>query len=109
MNRKTSVALLFLALAPALAAPAWAQKERINLNSADSLQLQELPGIGPALAQRIIDFRRKNGPFKRIEELMNVRGIGEKKFDKLSDRVTVGQKEKKAKPAEKKPPQTSLD
>ncbi len=71
---------------------AWAlvEKERVDLNRAGARQLESLPGIGPALAQRIIDHRQKNGPFKRIEDLMNVRGIGEKKFLQLEDRIRVG-------------------
>ncbi len=62
---------------------------KVDLNSADQRQLETLPGIGPAMAKRIVEFREKNGPFKRVEELMNVRGIGEKKYDQLKDLVSV--------------------
>src|SRR6185295_9273229 len=55
----------------------------VNLNSASAAQLQTLPGIGASAAQRIVDYRQKNGNFKKIEELMNVKGIGEKSFLKL--------------------------
>ena len=72
--------------------------EKVNLNLASARQLEALPGIGPALAQRIIDHRKKNGPFKRIEDLMNVRGIGEKKFLQLEDRITVGEPASKTNP-----------
>ena len=65
--------------------------EKVDLNLASGRQLESLPGIGPALAQRIIDHREKNGPFRRIEDLMNVRGIGEKKFLKLEDGIRVGE------------------
>ena len=62
----------------------------VNLNSASVAQLQTLPGIGPSAAQRIVDYRQKNGSFKKIEELMNVKGIGEKSFLKLKPLITVG-------------------
>lgn len=61
----------------------------INLNSADSSQLEVLPGIGPALAQRILDFRNNNGLFRSIEEIMNVTGIGEKRFDSIKEYITA--------------------
>jgi competence protein ComEA len=62
----------------------------IDLNKATTDQLATLPGIGPAVAARIVEYRQKNGDFKKIEELMNVRGIGEKSFLKLKALVTVG-------------------
>jgi competence protein ComEA len=61
----------------------------IDLNTATAAQLETLPGIGPATAQRIVEYREKNGGFKKIEELMNVRGIGEKSFLKIKDLITV--------------------
>ena len=61
----------------------------VNLNTATAADLAKLPGIGPAVAARILEYRQKNGGFKKIEELMNVKGIGEKMFLKLKPLVTV--------------------
>ena len=61
----------------------------VNLNTANFSELDSLPGIGPVMAERILEFRKKNGIFKRAEDLMNVRGIGERKFLKLRDYIVV--------------------
>ena len=61
----------------------------INLNTASVAQLETLPGIGKSTAERILEYRQKNGWFKKIEDLMNVRGVGEKSFLKLKPLVTV--------------------
>lgn len=61
----------------------------INLNTATVAQLETLPGIGKSTAERILEYRQKNGGFKRIEDLMNVRGIGEKSFLKMKALITV--------------------
>ena len=61
----------------------------VNLNTASVAQLETLPGVGKATAERILEYRQKNGPFKRIEDLMNVRGVGEKSFLKLKPLITV--------------------
>jgi competence protein ComEA len=69
--------------------------EVVNLNSATAAQIASLPGIGPKTAELVVQYRTKNGPFKKIEEIMNVRGIGEKSFLKIKDRLTVGAEGKK--------------
>jgi competence protein ComEA len=70
-------------------------EKKININTAPAAELQKLPRIGPKIAQRIIDFRNQNGNFKNIEEIMKVRGIGEKVFKQLKDMITVGEEAKK--------------
>ena len=62
---------------------------KVNINTAGVEQLKTLPRIGEKVGQRIVDFREKNGKFKRVEGLMKVKGIGEKMFKRLKDRITV--------------------
>ncbi|MGQ9800336.1 MAG: ComEA family DNA-binding protein [Candidatus Saccharicenans sp.] len=64
---------------------------KINLNTATVAELQTLPRIGPKVAQRIVDYRTQNGPFKKVEDIMKVRGIGEKVFNQIKDLITVGE------------------
>jgi len=65
------------------------EPQQISINRAQAWLLDALPGIGPALAQNIIQYREQNGPFVMIEELMMVPGIGEVKYDGLKDLITV--------------------
>jgi competence protein ComEA len=79
---------------PAIAAPtqspeATAGKPTVNLNAATVDQLETLPGIGRKTAERILEYRTKSGGFKKIEELMNVKGIGEKSFLKIKPLIFV--------------------
>jgi competence protein ComEA len=62
---------------------------KVNINTADSAALEALPGIGPALAQRIIDYRQTQGQFERIEDVMEVSGIGEAIFEGIQDLITT--------------------
>jgi len=91
MKQQIGVLLLsaFVVLTVA-AGSLWAEEvKKVDLNQATIEQLDTLPGIGPAIAKRIVDYREKNGPFKKAEDLMNVQGIGEKKFLQLKDLVIV--------------------
>ena len=63
------------------------QQEKININTAGAAELDKLPGVGPALAGRIIEYRNANGPFKDGEELKKVKGLGESKYEKLKDKI----------------------
>ena len=62
---------------------------KININKATSGQLMEIKGIGESYAKRIVDYREKNGPFKKIEDIMEVQGIGTKIFESIKDRITI--------------------
>jgi competence protein ComEA len=83
------LATVLIAL-PVASSSAAGEDGRVNINTASSKDLETLPGIGPAVAQRIVEYREKNGPFKKPQELLNVKGIGEKTFDSLKEKITVG-------------------
>ncbi len=74
---------------PSLATPDPARP--ININLATQTELESLPGIGPVIAQHIIEYRQQFGPFENIEEIQAVNGIGDAKFDQIKDYITVGQ------------------
>ena len=76
---------------PVMGAPVAAgeQSGKVNLNTATAEQLETLPRVGPALSQRILDWREQNGRFSSVEDLMSVTGIGGKTFEGLRDLVTV--------------------
>lgn len=99
MMRSVGMVLMALALTVAVGA-AQQSTERppaanatmaspVNLNTATATQLESLPGIGARTAERIVEYRQKNGGFKKVEELMNVQGVGEKSFLKLKSLITV--------------------
>ena len=71
------------------AAPTATATAPVNLNTATVEQLATIPGVGPKMAERIIDYRQKNGGFKKVEDLMNVSGVGEKSFLKMKPLITV--------------------
>jgi len=84
-----AAAIIALAFAPAFA-QSTAPKAKVNINTAPASELETLPRIGPKVAQRIVDFRTKNGNFKRVEEIMKIQGIGEKVYEQIKDLITVG-------------------
>jgi comEA protein len=63
--------------------------ERVNINKASAAELAKLQKVGPKFAVRIIEYRQKYGPFKLTEELMEIRGIGPRTYDKIRDKITV--------------------
>lgn len=82
--------------ATALAAGADAKQEIavVDINNATVEELISVPGIGQVVAQRIVEFREKNGPYKTVDDLLKVQGIGEKSLAKIRDRVSVGKGKK---------------
>lgn len=91
MRTLTAVALTTAALAwvPVVPAQAAGDKAVVNINTADAEALMLLPRVGPSVAQRIVEFREKNGRFKSTEDLMLVRGIGEKTFELIQPHVVT--------------------
>jgi competence protein ComEA len=97
-----------LILALALAFSSAAAMAVVNLNTASKEELVALPGIGPAKAQAILDYRASHGAFKSIEEVKDVKGIGAKRFEKLKSELTVvgaSAKPAAARPSEASAPQ----
>lgn len=92
MNRsKRLIGSVILAGLVLAALPTFAAEARrvVNINTADASQLALLPRVGPSVAQKIVDFRKENGPFKSAEDLMLVQGIGEKTFQLLKPYLAV--------------------
>lgn len=90
----TAIAVAFalsLTTGLAVAAAKPAPSGKVNINTASVEQLTTLPGVGPKLAARILEYRQKSGAFKSVQELMNVRGIGEKNLKKLEQYLSAGE------------------
>lgn len=85
-----TISLLALMLIVGFSGVGFAGDGKVNLNTGTAKELQQLPGIGKGLAKRIVEYRSTNGPFKSVEELMQVKGIGKKTFAKMKERLTVG-------------------
>ena len=95
----TGLALTMAALlvsGTAMAAGKPAPTAKVNLNTASVEQLTTLPGVGPKLAARIVEYRQKSGAFRSTQELINVQGIGEKSFAKIEAWLSVGEAPKAA-------------
>lgn len=73
-----------------IATPAPQQSQKININTADLEELDKITGVGPIIAQRIIDYRSTDGLFQKIEDIKKVKGIGDVTFEKMKDQITVG-------------------
>ncbi len=101
MNARLSVAGLLIAtlLVAASASGVSGEEKLVNINTASAVELAELNGIGDAKAKLIIEYREKNGPFKSVDDLRQVKGIGEKMVAKLRPAITTGQNPAAAPPA----------
>jgi competence protein ComEA len=74
---------------PSLSSPSGQKGDKVNINTATAEELDTLPGVGPSIAQRIIDYRTTHGPFQSIEDIKKVKGIGDATFEELKDKITV--------------------
>lgn len=89
-TKKVLVMCIAVVMVVAFSVPSWAGDQgKINLNKATVAELTQLKGIGQKYAERIVEFREKNGPFKTVEDILNVQGIGQKTLDKNKDRISV--------------------
>jgi competence protein ComEA len=92
ISRFAACLLMLSVLAVSAVSPqvAAADDAPVDINRADAQQLASLPGVGESIAKRIIEFREEHGPFRRVEDLMKVKGIGEKSLEKIRPHVSVG-------------------
>ena len=94
---------MFLAVALLLPVLGYSKKKPpvhpVNLNSASALELQQVPGIGPSTADKILQMRKSYGAFKSVDDLLAIKGIGPKKLDKMKKYLTVGKAPQNKKPA----------
>lgn len=88
--KKVAVLVVAIAVLFSFAPSLWAQdSDKLNLNTATAEQLVQLKGIGAKYAERIVQYRTENGPFKAPEDIMKVPGIGQKIFENNQERITV--------------------
>lgn len=90
MKRKAKVFIFFIVLGLIFTSIMSATAEqKLDINTASVEQLQTLPGIGSVIAQNIVNYRQTHGAFEKIEDIMKIKGIGQKKFEKIKDLITV--------------------
>jgi len=89
--KRTLILVMISLFIVSICQPVMAKSGKININNASKEQLMTLKGVGEEIADRIIEYRKAH-PFKTIEDLMNVKGIGQKRFEKLKDFITVKDK-----------------
>lgn len=92
-----ALTVAIVAVPAAAGAASWQEQagetEKIDINKAGEEELQRLPGIGPAMARRIVEWRSEHGPFERVDDLLDIRGIGARTLDKLRPFIVVGDEE----------------
>ena len=90
VTKRAMVLFVALVMVMMFSGPSWAgDAGKINLNKATAAELSQLKGIGMKYAKRIVEYRDKNGPFKNVEDLLNVQGIGPKTLEKNKDLIIV--------------------
>ena len=115
MNRNLSrVVLSFLALCFVLAIATSATTKKpplkpININSATSEELQQVPGIGPATAEKILTMRKSYGAFKSVDDLLAIKGLGKKRLEKMRKYLTVGKASASKQAPKTTPPEADAD
>src|SRR5690606_38367126 len=92
-NKMKKLLLVIASLIAFSISPAWAA---VDINTATAAQLESVNGIGPKKAAAIVDYRKKNGPFKSVDDLANVKGLGQASVDKIRSEVSVGKAAKAA-------------
>jgi len=105
LNISRILVIIFVSFVSSVFASAYQKKgpvQQVNINTATRTELIQIPKIGEKMADQIVAFRKINGPYKRIEEIMNIKGIGEKTFLSIKPYLTVG-----AQPANKNKPKSS--
>jgi comEA protein len=106
-------ALFFLAICFACAAESGANKKPplkpININTASSDELQQVPGIGPATAEKILQMRKSYGAFKSVDDLLSIKGLGKKRLEKMRKYLTVGKVAAKQPAKNPAPPATEAE